>query len=80
MFGGAMFYVEDRPIVLGVDDVAYVRQRPEVEEILADAEVAVPYEGAKPHWVLDVEDTDLVQRLLPVLVAATPLPRRRKRP
>ncbi len=46
---------------------------------MEQAGCGLPYEGAKEHYVLDLENTVLLERVLPVLEAATPLPKPRKK-
>ncbi len=79
MFGEYMVYVNDKPVLLVCDNTAFVRELPEAARIMTAAECGVPYHGAKEHFVLDVEDTELLERLIPVLVAATPFPKPRKK-
>lgn len=56
MFGEYMVYVNDKPIFLVCDNCVYVKKLPEVEEILAGSECGVPYNGAKEHYILDIEN------------------------
>ena len=39
----------------------------------------MPYEGAKEHFILDVEDHGLPERVLTLAEAATPVPKPRKK-
>ena len=38
----------------------------------------LPYEGARVHSVLDLEDRELVRQGMDILLRVTPLPKRRK--
>ena len=38
-----------------------------------------PYDGAKEHYILDVEDRALVEQVLPVLEQVVPVPKKRKK-
>ena len=79
MFGEYMVYVNDKPVLLVCDNTVFVKIVPELAALMADAERGLPYEGAKEHDVLDLENTVLLERVLPVLEAATPLPKPRKK-
>ena len=79
MFGEYMVYVNDKPVLLVCDNTVFVKIVPELAALMADAERGLPYEGAKEHYVLDLENTVLLERVLPVLEAATPLPKPRKK-
>ena len=56
----------------------YRIEKKEAFTVLAHSRV-FPYEGAKEHYVLDLENTVMLERVLPVLEAATPLPKPRKK-
>jgi TfoX/Sxy family transcriptional regulator of competence genes len=79
MFGEYMVYINDRPLLLVCDSAVYVRERECVEDLLRDHDKGVPYAGAKKHYVLDVEDKELLDDVLEELVRAVPVPARRPR-
>lgn len=76
MFGEYMVYVNDKPILLVCDNTVYVKKLPQVEELFAGADRGVPYGGAKEHYILDMDDAELVTEAIAVLERITPLPRR----
>ena len=39
----------------------------------------LPYEGAKEHYILDIDDTDLARQVVAVLETVTPLPKPKKK-
>ena len=69
MFGEYMVYVNDKPVLLV----------PELAALMADAERGLPYEGAKEHYILDIDDTDLARPVVAVLETVTPLPKPKKK-
>lgn len=77
MFGDYVVYVCDKPVVLVCDNTAYVKMIPELGDLLADAATGRPYEGAREHYILDVDRRDEMLRAVAVLVRVLPLPRRR---
>jgi len=79
MFGDYMVYLNDKPIITVCDNTVFVRILPELGEYLNDAERGFPYEGAKLHYILDIEDSELLSAVIPILEAVTPLPKPRKR-
>lgn len=79
MFGEYMVYADNRPILLVCDNTVFVKKLPQLEGLLGDAECGVPYEGSKEHYILDVENSDLMDAVIPVLVEITPLPKPRKK-
>ena len=79
MFGDYMVYLNDKPILTVCDNTVFVKMLPELGELLRDAPVGAPYDGAKPHYILDIENPALVRRVAAVLEAATPVPKARKK-
>lgn len=78
MFGEYMVYVNDKPVFLVCDNRVFVKKLPQVECIMSHAETGVPYGGAKEHYVLDIENAELVEKIVPVLEQITPLPKKKK--
>ncbi len=79
MFGEYLIYVDGKPALLVCDNTVFVKKLPELAEIMADADSGCPYDGAKEHYVLDVENEDLTARVIDTLVAVTPAPKKKKR-
>ncbi|MDR0885660.1 MAG: TfoX/Sxy family protein [Clostridiales Family XIII bacterium] len=79
MFGEYMVYVNDKPILLVCDDTVYVKILDEIKEVMHDADIAAPYDGAKPHYILDIDDSDLALTVVDILEPITPLPKPRKK-
>jgi len=78
MFGEYMVYVNDKPVLLVCDNTVYVKKLADVCEIMAEADCGVPYEGAKEHFILDIEDAELTRKAVEVLERITPLPKPKK--
>ena len=79
MFGEYMAYLNEKPILLVCDNTVFVKKLPEIEALMRNAECGFPYDGAKEHYVLDIENADLLSHLIPVLEAATPVPKPKKK-
>ena len=74
MFGEYMVYVNDKPILLVCDNTVYVKRLPQLDELMSTADVGVPYGGAKEHYILDIDNGELVESVTGVLEAITPVP------
>lgn len=74
-----MVYLNDKPIITVCDNTVFVKILPELAAYLNDAERGFPYDGAKLHYILDIEDSELLSDVIPILEAVTPLPKPRKR-
>ena len=79
MFGEYMVYVNDKPLLTVCDNTVFVKKVPELAELMAGAGIGCPYEGAKEHYILDIDDTDLTARVIAVLDPITPIPKKRKK-
>lgn len=79
MFGEYMVYVNDKPVLLVCDDTVFVKILPATEALLPNADKGFPYDGAKEHFVLDIEDRDLSCKVVEALEAITPVPQKKKR-
>ena len=79
MFGEYMVYVNDKPLLLVCDNTVFVKMLPALAEVLADASAAPPYEGGRPHYILDMDDRELVRTVVGILEPITPLPKPGKR-
>jgi TfoX/Sxy family transcriptional regulator of competence genes len=84
MFGEYMVYINEKPLVLVCDNTAFVKILPCLETIMSRAERGYPYEGAKEHYVLDTDDSELVEAAIAALDSVTEVPkpkvRKRKAP
>lgn len=77
MFGEYMVYVNDKPIFLVCDNTVYVKKLAALDTVMSDAECGVPYNGAKEHYILDIDDAELTQCVTEILESVTPLPKKR---
>lgn len=79
MFGEYMVYVNDKPVLLVCDNTVFVKMLPEVQELMNGAETGYPYDGAKLHYVLDIDNAELSNEVIAILEAVTPVPKKRKK-
>ncbi len=79
MFGEYMVYVNEKPIFLVCDNTVYVKILPELSSLLCNNETGLPYTNAKEHYVLDIEDRELLDKVVEILERVTPLPKKRNK-
>ena len=79
MFGEYMVYVNDKPILLVCDNTVYVKKLDCMAALLKDVAEGAPYEGAKPHYILDIDNAEKSCAVVGVLEPVTPVPKPRKR-
>ena len=74
MFGDYMIYLDEKPIILVCDNIAYIKKLPELSDLMSDAESGIPYEGAKEHYILDVDHKTVLQEVVSRLWKYLPYP------
>ena len=79
MFGEYMVYLNDKPVLILCNDQAMVKMLPCLSELLADRPTEPPYEGAKPHYVLDPDDRETLRQAVRLAEEVTPLPKKRRK-
>jgi TfoX/Sxy family transcriptional regulator of competence genes len=73
MFGEYMVYIGGKPLVLVCDNTVFVKKLPCLDGLLT--ETGYPYNGAKEHYVLEFEDSELAEKAVRLLDEATPMPK-----
>jgi hypothetical protein len=79
MFGEYMVYINDKPILLVCDDTVFVKMAPELGAFSDRLDNGFPYDGAKEHYSVDVDDRELLREIVGILEPITPAPKPRKR-
>ena len=81
MFGEYMVYINDKPILLVCDNTVYVKILDCVSEMMKDAERGFPYDGAKEHYILDIDHAEFSKEIITSLepFIAIPKPKKKKK-
>lgn len=79
MFGECMAYVNNKPILLVCNNTVYVKELDCIADIMKNAEKGFPYEGAKEHYILDIDNKELSIQVIEILEPITPLPKPKKK-
>jgi hypothetical protein len=79
MFGEYMVYVNDKPVLLVFENTVFVKMLSELTGIMSSAERGLPYEGAKEHYILDIDNADFSREVVSILEMITSLPKPRKK-
>lgn len=74
-----MVYIDRKPILLVCDDTVFVKMLPELFDVMSSAEKGFPYEGAKEHYILDVENESLVNEVVNILKNIVVVTKNKKR-
>ena len=79
MFGEYMVYINEKPILLVCDNIVFVKELDCIADKMQDAEKGFPYDGAKEHYILDIDDAESAKEIICTLEPVTPLPKPKKR-
>lgn len=79
MFGEYMVYVNDKPILLVCDNTVYVKMMECIEVDMQDADKGFPYEGAKEHYILDIDNGEFSKQIINLLEPFIPIPKPKKK-
>lgn len=80
MFGEYMVYVNDKPVLLLCDNTVFVKKLDNIADLMGGADCGTPYKGAKEHYILDIENTELCREVVALVEQVTPIPKPRKKP
>lgn len=79
MFGEYMIYINKKPILLICDNTVYVKMLDCIAEKMKNAQTGFPYQGAKLHYVLDIDNADFAKEIISTLEPVTQIPKPRKK-
>ena len=79
MFGDYLVYLDGKPVFILCDGRVQVKMLPCLEELLRDRPTEPPYEGAKPHYLLDPDDRATLRQAARLAWEAVPVPKKRKK-
>ena len=69
MFGEYALYADGKTVALVCDDLLYVKILPASSELEKICEKDTPYDGAKPHYVVEEEQLSTIDNLSDILLA-----------
>lgn len=79
MFGDWLIYIDKKPVILACDNICYVKKLPVIAELMTGADTGFPYDGAKEHYILDMEHRDKAIEIIETLLPAIPYPKKKKK-
>ena len=80
MFGEYMVYVNNKPILLVCDNTVFVKKLADISKQMQAAQTGFPYNGAKEHYILDIENIVLSKEVIGILEEIIPIPKSKKNP
>ncbi|MDR3247182.1 MAG: TfoX/Sxy family protein [Treponema sp.] len=77
MFGEYLIYANNKPVVMVCDNTAFVKMLDCIKPLMEDAETGFPYEGAKEHYIVDVDSSEHLSNVVTVLEKNVPIPKKK---
>ena len=79
MFGEYLIYINAKPIVMVCDNTAFVKMLDCIKPLMENAETGFPYEGAKEHYIINVDNSEDLSNVIMVLENNVPIPKKKKK-
>lgn len=79
MFGEYTVYVNNKPVMIVCDNIAYVKELDNINELMKDASKGFPYNGTKEHYILDIDNADFSKSVILEIEKVTKVPKPRKK-
>ncbi len=79
MFGEYMVYVNDKPLLLVCDGTVFVKMHESIAHLMEQADRGYPYQGAKKHYILDIDDSLSCKKVIDVLERNIPVSKSRRK-
>ena len=79
MMGDFIIYVNGKCVLTACDELCFIQQHPSIAPMMQNAEVGVPYPGAKPRYILDIDHAPDACRVIATLWEHLPYPKKRQR-
>ena len=79
MFGEYLIYFNEKPVVLVCDNTAFVKIHNCTTTYLVNTQKGFPYAGAKEHYILDVDNSELLSKVVVEMEKNLPMPKPKKK-
>ena len=79
MFGEYMVYVNEKPVIIVCNNTAFVKKLDCIQKKMENRAVGFPYNGAKEHYILDIDDAEFSKSIVSEIEKVTPLPKKKKK-
>ncbi len=73
--GDYVIFVNEKCVITACDNLAYVKKLLCIEALMADAEIGIPYSGAKEAYKLDLSNRSAALKVVARLWNVLPFPK-----
>jgi TfoX/Sxy family transcriptional regulator of competence genes len=71
MFGEYGIFVDNKCIFLVCNDTVFSKCLDELSVFYTNLNLDSPYKGAKPHYIVDIEDIEVLKKIVPIILDNT---------
>lgn len=79
MFGEYMVYLNDKPVLVVCDNTVFVKKLDCIHEMMSQARTGFPYQGAKEHYILEIDHRSLARQVVVEVEKVTPIPKKKSK-
>jgi TfoX/Sxy family transcriptional regulator of competence genes len=79
MFGEYLIYLNSKPVVMVCDNTAFVKIIDCIKPLMENAETGFPYEGAKEHYIINIDDSEYLSNVINILEENVSIPKKKKK-
>ena len=79
MMGDNLIYLNEKCVATACDNLLYIKKLPVLEDIMSGCETGKPYDGAKDHYILDLNNPSFVRTVISNLWDVLPFPKPKKK-
>lgn len=79
MFGDWCIYVDEKPTLLVCDNTAYIKKHSVISHLMRNAECGFPFDGAREHYILNLDHADEVKEVVSTLLPFLDYPKKKIR-
>ena len=79
MMGDYLIYLNGKYVAPACDNLLYVKKLPALEDIMSGCETGKPYDSAKEHYILELNNPSFVRTVISNLWDELPFPKSKKK-
>ncbi|MCH5240756.1 MAG: transcriptional regulator [Muribaculaceae bacterium] len=79
MMGDNLIYLNEKCVATACDNLLYIKKLPVLEDKMSGCETGKPYDGAKDHYILDLNNPSFVRTVISNLWDELPFPKPKKK-
>jgi TfoX/Sxy family transcriptional regulator of competence genes len=77
LFSGYMVYVNSKPLLLICNDTVFIKRLDCLKDLLSANQIGLPFPKARPWYILDADDSELLLKVVALAEPETALKKKR---